>query len=385
MLNIINNSRHVAPPTSITVENTYGNYWIAIPRLIFGTHEVRARTGSFITPWSAPSGREFAPPELIHINDKLSDICDARAIEIFRLSKSQNKKIAIMWSGGIDSTVVLSSFLKNFTNSDLENLVVFCSTESILEHPDFYKKFLANKIRCESIYTLDVTDEFLNQHILLNGEVGDCLFGPTVAVLEHLLAEKKHQLSWRNNQQLLVDSLSSFIKHKVPDTKFLNGFTSWYVNKISNNLQEVSPVGVDSIADWWWWHYYNFKWEFSLSRPFFQYRKDLFLPVSVKNSEFFVSNNFFNTTKFQSWSYSNLKTHVGTSTQDHKMLAKQYIFELDHDTNYLNNKKKVASITQKYIGYNLDRMPVCYDQTWVGYRWNDVEKTVIELLENYKG
>jgi uncharacterized protein with PIN domain len=350
--------------------------------LVAATTEIRARTGTLSTPWSANSSLEFVPPELKYIDDKLDDICDQRAIEIFQISRSQNKKIAVMWSGGIDSTTILSAFLKNVGASDLDNFVIFLSTSSIIENPIFYQKFIANKIRCESIYDLDITNEFLDQYIVVHGDPGDCIFGPSVFIFKDLLHDKKHCQSWKSNQDLIVNNMIGSIQYPLdPDT--IKGFVNWYVDKISNNLYEVDPPGVESISDWWWWHYYNFKWEFSISKPLILLRKSHRTPISADRIQSYYNTTFLNTDRFQQWSYSNLKNHIGTSQTDHKMLAKQYIFELDKNLDYFNNKVKTHSHATSEL--MLKKCPVCYDQNWVGHHWDEVGDTIIELLENYPG
>ena len=388
MFDIIRTSRLVACQGKDRFNNfgnIYANYWNSIPSLVFGTTEVRARTGSFATPWGAPSGKEFAPPDLIHINDHFNDICDQRALEIFRISKDENKKIALMWSGGIDSTTVLTSFLKNIQSNDLENITIFLSTASIIENPIFYQKFIAGKIKCESIYNLVVDDNFLNHYIIIHGDPGDCIFGPSVGVFENLLDDNRHRLPWKNNIPIIKQGLFSSVSVPV-DSDYLTGFTNWYVDKISNNLIEVNPDGIESIADWWWWHYFNFKWEFSISRPFFNYQHSVIRKsLSIENIQSYAKNTFFNTTQFQLWSYSNLKTHIGNSKKDHKMAAKKYIFELDQNLEYFNNKIKVSSVPKKNITVTLGKQAEFYDQLWKPYIGNEAKETVKELLENYTG
>ena len=384
MLNFIKSSRYLVTRGALELTNIHGKYWHLIPRLVFGASEVRARTGTFITPWSAPSGKEFILPNLEFVNDRFADICDSRAIELIQLSIRQNKKLAIMWSGGIDSTVVLSAFIKHLSPIELNNIVIFLSTESIIENPEFYKRFIFNKIRCESIYNLDVTDNFLNEYILLHGDPGDCIFGPSLGTYENLITDGKHRLSWHNNRPLIVKGLISSIS--VPlDIDFVEGFSHWYVDKISENLLEVNPPGIESIADWWWWHYFNFKWAFSIYRPLFRYRTDHSMALSTVNIESYITNTFYNTQKFQLWSYGNLKTHIGTNKKDHKMSAKHYIFDLDQNMDYYTNKTKMSSVPQNNVTTELKKLPTCYDQSWKGHNSLELNEMVIELLENYKG
>ena len=364
-------------PTS----NIYGRYWESISKVIFGFDDARARSGTFTTPWDAPSSRLFVPPTLIYIPDTLSDLLDQRAIELNNTAKESNKRIIILWSGGIDSTSVVSAFIKNLAPQDLKNILICCTASSIMENIYFYQKYIVPNFACIHYTTLDITNEFLSSNMVLHGDPGDCLYGPSLLMYEQLLSDKLHLKPWKDNLYSIATNIDHKAKqiHGIPD-----GFAQWYADKITNNLLEVQPLGVDTVSDWWWWHYYNFKWEFSIWRPLFKMRKNVQQPLNKNSIESYVTNTFMNTDKFQLWSYSNLKTHVGTSKQDHKKQAKQYIFELDHNAHYFDFKIKVNSSPDYWL--NKIR-PVYYDQDWGAHYLNEpgVAETATELLENFKG
>lgn len=376
-------SRHVRisiPITPVHVNNLYAKYWTSITSVVFGSNDIRARIGTFTNPWGAKSCDLFKPPPFNFINTSLSDLLDQRAIEINLQANKSHKRIALMWSGGIDSTTVLSAFIKNSTQEQLSNITVVLTPSSILENFNFYKNFIYEKFECVSYHTIDITNEFLDNNILIHGDPGDCLFGPSLSMYEPMLQDRSHLKPWKDNLHNIVE----YIDRKANQNKIPNGFAQWYADKITNNLLETQPPGVESVADWWWWHYYNFKWEFSVWRPFFKMRSNLQDPISNTNIESLVTNTFFNTDAFQQWSYSNLKTHVGSSKQDHKMQAKKYIFELDADSIYFNNKIKVDSGPKNWE----HRVhPMYYDTNWVGHYLYEpgVKDTAMQLLEDFQG
>ena len=383
----IKSSRHVCTHTMRhwDIANVYGTYQRAITMGVFGCHEVRPRQGSLSAPWDVTSGKLFTPPNLVEIPDRLSDLLDQRAIEINDIANQQGKRIAIMWSGGIDSTAVLSSFIKNLSSQDLEKITIVLTLASIKENVNFYREYISNKHPCISFFDLDVTDEFLDKYILLHGDPGDCIFGPSVGMYASLLATNNHLDPWKDNIKFLGDSIETyFCSARQQWYNDITGFGPWYAKQVSNNLLEVQPPGIDSIADWWWWNYFNLKWEFSIWRPFFKTRKNHQLPISIANIESYVKTSYFNTDKFQLWSYSNRKTHIGNTRLHHKMEAKKYIMELDNNPNYFNNKTKVDSAPSNYL---LIDLPIYYDENWVGHYVNEpgLEDTVIELLENFAG
>ena len=132
------------------------------------------------------------------------------------------------------------------------------------------------------------------------------------------------------------------------------------------------------------------KWEDVLWHHFNEHKKNLRDEIATKHIEDYLTNTFYNTSKFQSWSYSNLKNHISTDIRKHKLPAKKYIFELDHNQEYFENKRKTPSlsihITASYtrsIRHSLSYV----DKNWAWHTKFDpgVEEFMLDRLENYTG
>jgi hypothetical protein len=368
--------------TQTAIQNRYGHYWNNIYKIVMGLHEVRARVGTFNTPWNAPSSEFTIMPPLTVINDNLYDLMDARALEISEIAKSTKKRIIVQWSGGIDSTAVLVAFIKNLSTQDLSNVTVALTTNSILENLSFYERFILDKMHYVSYANIVVSEEFLSKNILIHGDPGDSIFGPSISMYADLIADGRHLAPFKDN----IHTIASQLERSPSVEKFnAHGFGDWYANKISDNLLEVAPEGVDTIADWWWWHYFNFKWEFSIARPLFRQKPDK-EPISTTAYKFMADNTFFASDKFQQWSYSNLKNHIGKDASTHKREIKQYIFQFDKNEQYLLHKRKVESVTLP-LDIRIKNINGYYDENWVLHRVNEgtVGREILERLESYKG
>jgi hypothetical protein len=353
------------------VENIHGRYWACISYFILGLHDVRPRLGTFTNPWSATSNPIFAMPKLEHISTSLSDLMDQRACELLKISAKDGRPIAVMWSGGIDSTGVLTSLIKNATNP--EQIHVYCSQKSILENPVFYKNHIVGKLKCEHIRTMDVNEDFIDANILVHGDPGDCLFGPSMPMYAHLIPSGGHNLPWKDQRAEIVRG--------IENGKSIPGFADWYVNKIADNIEEVNLYNIHTVSDFWWWHYINLKWEFSLLRPFFETRKNLHSTISAEHINRYADSSFYNTDTFQSWSYSNLH-RLCVDQKNHKADLKQYIFELDKNEFYRQNKSKTVSVAGI-----MDKRPLMLTKDFYSYmpRNSGMSETVLSLLEDYKG
>jgi hypothetical protein len=367
------------------LKNRSGQLWTKFAHLVIGAKDCRPRVGNLTTPWEAQYDKTYPMPELKYVDYRLHDLFDQRAFEVFEIAKSMNKRIAIMWSGGIDSTAVLVSFIKNLNDADLKLIDIVMSSESIIENFDFYKNHISNKFRCIQLLDFDMCNETLEKYILLHGDPGDAVFGPTLPAFRHLVADGRHNLPYKDNQPLIAEFFDRDQSiHSDPE------FGNWYVNRITKNLIESGPENVKTISDWWWWHYMNFKWPTAIVRPFMHLRKDYKKPIDQKHHKDYAFYSYFNTDAFVQWSYTNLPyhfEHVNKGRAGVKLEAKKYIFEFDRNQAYADQKTKIASKSPDFERRIVWISPLYYDHNWVGYHaWEPgVTEAATELLESFQG
>lgn len=369
----------------MTIQNPTGKLWSKYANYVIGAKDSRARVGPDCTPWMAKNDSCYPMPDLCYINDRLSDLLDSRAIELFDLSRANGKKIAILWSGGIDSTTVLVSFLKNLSPADHDNIEVVMAASSVIENFDFYRDHISGKLRCTQLLDFNICDKTLEQYMVLHGDPGDAIFGPSVSAFRHLIDDDRHLLPWKNHLDLITEFFD-----RNQSVNAVPGFGKWYVDFITENLVSAGPEGVKSIADWWWWNYINFKWTTSILRPFLHMRHDFKQPIQRHHHEEFAKYTYFNTNQFTQWSYSNLENHfreVGRDRGAVKLAAKQYIFDFDHNQKYRDRKTKVPSKSYDFEKRISWTPPLYYDQDWIGYyTWEPgVTEAATELLESFQG
>jgi hypothetical protein len=365
--------------------NSYANYWINMhPNFVVGLTDLRARFGTFTTPWNAVSPFRSPLPDLtIPESRSLAELMDLRGYEIYKESVRTNKKIMIMWSGGIDSTSVIVSILKAVPfNEQADRLVICLSPDSVLENLYFYKKFISEKIPTVHRLSIDLSNSLLEQYIILNGDPGDALFGPSSGKYQQLIANNEHRLPIKSNRDKLYACLNNNL--------YSNDIGTWLVDKIIDNIEE-SKLDL-CLSDWFWWQYINFKWEGSLWRPFHgtSLRKDHKQPIKPKNSLDYLNTVFFNTDYFQRWSYTNLPNLFPKGIESHKWEIKEYIYNFDGNINYQKNKIKITSMPLHLINgleKNYWASPVYHDENWIGYNLKDpgVYDTCLELLKQYNG
>jgi len=367
------------------INNIKAKNYISTCRLLMGTIDLRARSGTFTTPYRANLQPGYELFKLRYIDNSLSDLYDARALEIFNYAKKNNKKINICWSGGIDSTSVLTAFLKNLSKNDLEILNVLSTGSSIIENYDFYKNFISQKIKCSSINSIILNDDFLNKNILLTGDPADCIFGCSIGMYRDFINRQEHLQPWKNHYKKMIEKLDMIGKEFSPNTAT---FGSWYVKKISDNLEEVRQADyLNTIADWWWWAYFNFRWQCEVERMFINLRPlNSRESISESNIKDFQKYTFFNTENFQLWSYSNIKKLITDDITQHKAAPKKYITEFTKNEIFQKNKVKVALPGPNHRLRSKIELPYFYDKNWQGYtKTHEIHEIFKMLLEKYNG
>lgn len=276
----------------------------------------------------------------------------------FQILKNAKKNIAINWSGGIDSTVVLLSFLEI---CETRNITVVLNQNSINEFSEFFYSRI--KDQCNIIGF----DEFIkNQedYFLVTGDAGDCVFGG-------ISSTNYYQL---NQQQVIKSSWRNFFQNKNP--------------KIIDFIEEFnkhSGVEINTVLELFVWFSISTKWQCCTLLPWAH------SIVSDKKKDivsFFDFNNLF-----ISWSINNLDKLHFSKQSEYKMPAKNFINKYFNNFDYFNNKTKEASTswshnsTKRAILENrcasviLDKnYKVPYLDSWPFFSLNEMEN----LIKTYK-
>jgi len=80
-------------------------------------------------------------------HDRFEDLVIAKSQQILNQSKRTGKKIALFYSGGIDSVLLLAGLIATGDKDLYDSVVIFCSYESIVENYNLYEKFIRNKFQ----------------------------------------------------------------------------------------------------------------------------------------------------------------------------------------------------------------------------------------------
>ena len=216
-----------------------------------------------------------------HNMRSFSNLCQSRATDILTLSQLcslEDKRITILWSGGLDSSAVVVSFLKSSINID-----VTMSPSAIEEWPELAKYIrnspLVNVVEFEFLPFLLINE--CEGRLWVGGDPGDLLYGGKV--------------DWDGK------------KHK----------------EFFQPIIDQCPFELLTLADQTWWLGFVLLWQAHCTRIHMIARQ--YVPNFV---------NFYDTPQFQQWA---MNTKYGW---EDKKPTKEHIFSLfDYDTVWKQEKR----------------------------------------------
>mgnify|MGYP003116072468 CR=1 FL=1 len=174
-------------------------------------------------------------PEYKQINDSFSDVSQSVAEDIWNNS---DDPLYVLWSGGIDSTNIVTSLLKIgafFT-------IVYSDT-SIEENPYFYKNIVrkAPRFKFKDFYLM--LSELSEKPVtLISGEFGD------YCTREVGIANKK---GWVEGTGFIWD-----VDDGIPDSR----------KEFLQPVLDACPFDLESNADEFWWLFWTMKWQLNATR-----------------------------------------------------------------------------------------------------------------------
>ena len=267
----------------------------------------RDRTQTVRSPVNLQINRPWvAPTEHMSLNESLS-----RRVASLTM---QNQKINIFWSGGVDSTTMLTAFLKHST--DLQQLRILYSPYSTYEHPE-YLKFLSKF----NIELVDISGEIYLNHqfdgVFLTGEGGD-----------ELHASLDQSFITKYGVSALYRPWREFFRENGADSKLIEFCEKYFA---------ISNRPIDTVLEARWWFYASCK-------NYDNITKKLLLFTNYTNFNINIAQGFFDCAEYECFIYWNLDKIITTDFYSGwRKILKQYCFEFDSLEDWYINKEKTDS------------------------------------------
>jgi hypothetical protein len=292
------------------------------------------RTGTITIPIKTTVLPQCKLPEFSKEQLDFEEICDTRARNLMNQAVAENKKIVVMWSGGVDSTLILISFLKTCTQQELKRIVVLLSKHSILENSNFYYEYVLKNFTLELVSKID---SYLHDKtsLLVTGECCDQLF-PGWQVLNFSSYYKDISVFDPYTENNIIPYIQKRTELSETDSLKLYG--------LFDKLMGSCPLEITSLYHYFWWMHFTLKWQNVYTRMLmFVDNLD-----SINLEENYTS--FYIDPKFQQWSINSIDLNVNklntVNNLDYKSACKQIIYKFDKNQDYLYNKGKFGSLNK---------------------------------------
>lgn len=308
--------------------------WIEISKLIGQNSFFVDRTSFLATPVpTAISDLCRWPDPVEGFSLNYEEICARRVDELLSLQEQTGNPLAVMYSGGIDSTLMLVSLFKRMSVAELrDRMTIYLNVNSINENPNFYRKHILGKLRIESSEkSLDLLN---GKKILLGAEFNDHLFGNYLnQILSLIFGQTYFKIPYS------VD----FLREILRGLGFSDPSLEYWIPRLHHAVITQTVAQVSTMAEFFWWFNFNYRWQatyFSLV---------LRLPVRFRErvSEEFLKrhyHHFFMTDDFQRWALTNADKKIRETWTSYKWPAKDLIFEFDGNQDYRDRKIKAPSL-----------------------------------------
>ena len=257
-------------------------------------------------------------------------VTDARAIQFHALLQSTGKKLGVLWSGGVDSSVIVAALVKHFTSAELRQITIFMNNTSYYEHPEFYHNIICKnnfQIRpTVDVQTIDL-NQLLDEYIITDGEQADKLWYTWNAMKYVDLYGPNSLLEDIDSAKLKILNFLNLRLGEIHGAQFYK--------MIIDSIQETSAWS-PTIANFFWWIGHNFNW----SPPRYYWYRD-----STKDDTSRAYNNYlvnfirwFDTVEYESWSFFNATLWHTQSRNFSKFKneAKQYVHDITGTSNYVS-------------------------------------------------
>lgn len=298
-------------------------------KLVYETLYPHPRSGKITNPMRIKNPTGFDIPKFSSTSQSFSDITDKRASEIKQIVEQEDLPITVFWSGGIDSTLVLSAIIKNWDIELKRRVVIKLNNSSYAENPYFFDRQIREHFR----YT-NGPIHYRNS-FCLSGNVADSIW----VQADLLELTSNYPRSLIRDLRTEPDDLLNWFRFKTD-----REHAEWLYQTILENASE-SGIELMDYEDFYWWMNFNFYY----SGQHFKLLKQMQTnPFKDGDWEKFQSHNltWFHNDEYQLWSMNNRSNGVkydGT-VRSYKMPAKQYIFDVDGNQWYRDYKTKTGSV-----------------------------------------
>lgn len=244
---------------------------------------------------------------------------------------TQYQDCTILWSGGIDSTYILSSVI-GFLNQDLfDKITIGLSAASIWENPYFYHDQILPRFK----KIQDVEHQKIKpRSLVVSGNQADKIMFPEI-MLQWLYEQVGQPQDLVSCKDKLLDYLERLINNRGKSESLY---------EITLQSAQRADVDIFTASDFLWWLGFNFTFVGMFYSKWGVHWTQSTTLQELEQDKFY----WFCDPRWQSWamSCSGRFEHIGDDWhRQYKQPAKDIIFKIDGNRFYRDYKQKIFSGT----------------------------------------
>jgi hypothetical protein len=273
-------------------------------------------------------------------NLSFDDVTIKRANELLIASKKYNRTF-VFYSGGIDSTTVLSAIIKYWSPNDLSCITIVLNQHSIDENPNFYHTYIKDRFTIASTNDYFNEEKLDNNSLYVTGDLGDPLMSHDGIADFDKEFPGVHSKPFRKN----VDSIVKYFAHNTSKKEGIRTYIEVCKSLASLNYE------VETVYDFLWFINFAWGWDVDIYQPLWYWR----MGPNTDTKRFLEENFFlwFNTKEYQDWSINTIGTDLKISgdLDMSKYALKKFIYEFNRDSDYFKHKMHEGSISKNRLAY----------------------------------
>jgi hypothetical protein len=286
------------------------------------------RTGFIKVPIKTATPLQLIMPEYDSgFSMTYEECCQAQVRNILDRQQDLDIPIRLLYSGGIDSSLILVSFIKEISLAETEKRIqLVMSTDSIEENPWLWEKII-RRSKFQIIGSERHAGDWGTDRLLVGGEFNDQILGSDIY---------RDLVRWKGdgilNKPWTETLLTEWCLEKGLKIDDAEHWSNLFAEHIKN-----ARCPIETTADWWWWINFSCKWASVYFRILSYARNNGVIDADYLENYYF---QFYGTQEFQKWSMRD-RTHKHQGTfLSYKFHARNLVADFLGDDRYRNKIKR---------------------------------------------
>ena len=282
------------------------------------------------------------------------------------ISTRRDRPWIVWWSGGIDSTAIVTALLRHPEVQFRDNITICVNEISISENPRFFYKTIVPNFTVMHGHDPQAQNNVDFYHV--SGALSDQLCGPDQAL--HMLGIDGKK-SFREARDELVQQVNRSWQ--------IDG--AWFFKRMMEHIESVPDAPVENCADFFWWFNHTWPWYYVLLQERDGLSRNIKQHLDAKLQ-------WYDTYEFHAWAWHRARVQFADSfarPERFKQELKDYTWSYTRDNYFRYFKTKSHSDSRKWPAINS-----LYSKQLIGtwavldqdlnpyYTWDGWEDAVIE-------